>query len=66
MATNKELISLQFPFFEDDYEAKLQKLSHYIEKAPKDSVIVAPELCLTNFSFDYLKKAAEFGVEALK
>jgi len=66
MTFNKELIALQFPFFEDRYEENLQKLVEYIEKAPEGSVIVAPELCLTNFSFDKMQEAADFGKKALE
>jgi predicted amidohydrolase len=66
MTSKKELIALQFPFFEDKYEENLQKLISYIKKTPTKSVVVAPELCLTNFSFDKMQEAAEFGKEALK
>ena len=64
--SKKELIALQFPFFEDKYEENLEKLIAHIQKAPKGSVVVAPELCLTNFSFDKMQEAAEFGKSALK
>lgn len=65
MTSNKELVALQFPFFEDRYEENLQKLTALIEQAPDDSVVVAPELCLTNFSFDKLDEAAAFGSASL-
>ncbi len=65
MTSKKELIALQFPFFEDKYEENLQKLIGYIKKAPTGSVVVAPELCLTNFSFDKMEESAEFGQKAL-
>jgi len=63
---DKELVSLQFSFFEDSYEQNLQKLTSLIQKAPSRSVVVAPELCLTNFSFDTLHAAADFGQVAKK
>ena len=66
MTSNKELISLQFPFFEDRYEENLSKLTTLIKQAPKNSVVVAPELCLTNFSFDKMEEAASFGEVALE
>ncbi len=65
MTSSKELISLQFPFFDDKYEDNLQKLISHIEKAPKGSVVLAPELCLTNFSFSKMQEAALFGESAL-
>ncbi len=65
MTSNKELIALQFPFFEDRYEENLQTLCTLVEQAPDGAVVVAPELCLTNFSFDRLEEAAAFGASAL-
>jgi predicted amidohydrolase len=65
MTSSKELVALQFPFFEDRYEENLEKLTTLIEQAPEDSVVVAPELCLTNFSFDKLDEAAAFGRASL-
>ena len=59
--SNKELVSLQFPFFEDRYEENLKTLLSLIDKAPEDAVVVAPELCLTNFSFQKMEEAAAFG-----
>ena len=58
--SKKELIALQFPFFEDHYEENLQTLLALIDKSPKASVVVAPELCLTNFSFSKMEAAAAF------
>jgi predicted amidohydrolase len=66
MTFKKELIALQFPFFEDAYEENLQKLIGHIEKTPERSIVVAPELCLTNFSFDKMEQSAEFGKYALE
>jgi predicted amidohydrolase len=66
MTSKKELIALQFPFFEDSYEENLRKLVTYIKQAPDGSTIVAPELCLTNFSFEKMDEAAKFGEEALE
>jgi len=62
----KELVALQFPFFEDRYEENLSKLTTLIKQSPKNSVVVAPELCLTNFSFDKMQEADEFGKKALE
>jgi len=66
LTTSKNLVALQFPFFEDKYEENLKKLTTLIKESPKDSVVVAPELCLTNFSFDKMQEAADFGEVALK
>ncbi len=66
MTTFKHLVSISYDFYEDSYETNLKKLLDGIEKAKKGSIILAPELCLTNFSFDDMKKASDFGALALK
>lgn len=66
LMTSKKLVVLSFAFFYDEYEENLQKLLIGILKAPKGSVVLAPELCLTNFSFDDMDKSAKFGEESLK
>ena len=62
--SSKDLIALQFPYFDDRYEQNLQKLTALVRQAPAGSVVLAPELCLTNFSFDRMEQAAAFGEEA--
>jgi predicted amidohydrolase len=62
--TSKELVSLQFSFG-DDYEVNLSNLIDLIKKTPKDAIVVAPELCLTNFAFADLDKAHSFSKEAI-
>jgi len=64
--TSRKLVILSYAFFEDRYEQNLEKLLNGILKAPKGSIVLAPELCLTNFSFDDMEKSAKFGEEALK
>jgi predicted amidohydrolase len=63
---SRKLITVSFDFYEKDYEQNLKKLINGIGAAPKDSVILAPELCLTNFSFDKMQEASEFGEKALE
>ena len=65
MTTFKHLVSISYDFYEDSYETNLKKLLDGIEKAKKGSIILAPELCLTNFSFDDMKKASDFGSSTL-
>lgn len=54
------LCSLQFSTT-PDFEANLQKLLSLIESCPKDSIIVAPELCLSGYSYENMVNAAEFS-----
>ena len=64
--TFKKLYSISFDFYENSYEENLEKLLFFINKTESNSVIVAPELCLTNFSFGKLEESANFGKEAIK
>jgi len=57
--TSKKLVALQFSY-EENYEKNFTKLVSLISKTDENSVVVAPELCLTNFSFDDLNGADQF------
>ena len=63
---NIYLNALQFAFFDDNYEKNFDILESLINKCEKNSLVVAPELCLTNFSFSHLDKASLFGEKSLK
>ncbi len=66
MTSKREMIALQFIFSENNYADNLNRLKSLILESSKDAIIVAPELCLTHFSFDKLQEAADFSKEALK
>jgi len=66
LTTSRKLVTLSFDFYEDTYEQNLQKLIEGIEKSPQNSIILAPELCLTNFSFSKMQEASDFGQKALE
>ncbi len=59
--TFKHLVSLQFEYKDFAFEENFKKLSSLVKKAPVDSIICAPELCLSNFCYDDMKKASEFS-----
>lgn len=72
MTTSKEggykLCSLLFETTKE-YDNNLKTLLELIDKAPKKSLIVAPEVCLTGFDYQNYEKAVEFSdvaSEALK
>ena len=48
-----------------EYEKNLEKLKKYIKELPKDAVILAPEVCLTDYDYENLDKACEFSKVAL-
>jgi len=66
LMTSRKLVTVSFDFYEDTYEENFKKLTGGIESAPPDSVVLAPELCLTNFSFSKMQEAAEFGKSSLE
>jgi predicted amidohydrolase len=52
-----------------EFKDNLKNLVQSIQDVPKNSLILAPELCLTGYAYDNIKQAAVFGelaVETLK
>jgi predicted amidohydrolase len=66
LTTSRKLVTISFDFYEDAYEKNLKKLIDGVKSAPSSSIVLAPELCLTNFSFDKMDKASKFGEKALE
>jgi len=64
--TSRQLVALQFEYHDNTYHDNLYKLLTLIKQSDENSIVLAPELCLTNFSFDKMDEAAAFGKEALK
>jgi len=48
-----------------NYQKNLDKILKYLDELPKDTIIVAPEVCLTDYDYDNLEKACEFSEYAL-
>ncbi|MDX1296378.1 MAG: carbon-nitrogen hydrolase family protein [Sulfurimonadaceae bacterium] len=48
------------------YEENLSYLCSLIERTPDDAVVIAPEVCLTNFDYDHFEEAADFASTALE
>ncbi len=48
------------------YKKNLDKLLEYIEQYSTHKLIVAPEVCLTDYDYDNIDKAVEFSKEALE
>jgi len=64
--TSRQLVSLQFDYHDNTYHDNLSTLLSLIEKSDENAIVVAPELCLTNFSFEKMQEAADFGEESLE
>ncbi len=65
MTTSKKLVSLSFAST-DNYEANLNLLISLIDKADENSIIVAPEVCLTGYDYDNFQKAIDFTPYAIE
>jgi predicted amidohydrolase len=48
------------------YEKNLEELLEIIATLPKDALIVAPEVCLTDYDYENLDEACKFGEYALE
>lgn len=59
------LCSLSFTTLKD-YETNLLTLIDLIEKSPKHSIIVAPEVCLTGFDYENFEEVTKFASHANK
>jgi predicted amidohydrolase len=60
-----KLIALQTKT-KKNFKKNLDKLLELIEKCEDGSFILAPELCLTGFSYDRMDEASEFAIKAKK
>jgi len=49
-----------------NYQKNLDKILHYLKELPQDALIVAPEVCLTDYDYENLDKACEFSEYALE
>lgn len=61
---SKPIISLCLPT-ETNFENNLTKLILLVVQSPADAIIVAPEVCLTGFSYEQFEEASSFTPYAL-
>lgn len=64
-----KLVALQFKTDKTDYQKNLDELVSLIQKCEEDSLILAPEVCMTEFAYEDMKMASEFSqivIEKLK
>ena len=60
-----KLAALQFKV-KKNFNKNLQKITSLINKVDENSIILAPELCLTGFSYDKMKEASKFSKYAIE
>ncbi len=56
-----KLVTLQFDYENRPLKENLKRLTTLIESSPKNSIVLAPELCLSGYKYDSLEKSAEFS-----
>ncbi len=49
-----------------NYQKNLDKILSYIQELPKEAIIVAPEVCLTDYDYENLEEAVKFSQYALQ
>lgn len=61
LTTFKHLVALQFAYETKSLEENFQTLVSLIETSPNNSIITAPELCLSGYNYANLDKSAQFS-----
>jgi len=59
------LCTLQFST-SPNYEDNLHTLNKLIKQTPENSIVLAPEVCLTGFDYDNFEEAASFSQKAIE
>jgi len=65
MTSKKTLIALQFKYGANSLEENFQTLCSLIEKTPKNSIVLAPELCLSGYKYEKMQESADFSQDIL-
>lgn len=60
----QHLCTLQFKST-DNYEENLQTLITLIKETPEHTIVLAPEVCLTNFDYEHFEAASAFSSKAI-
>ncbi|WP_458700557.1 carbon-nitrogen hydrolase family protein [Sulfurospirillum sp. 1307] len=65
MTFNPTLVALQFNYENRSLEENFKTLLRLIKLTKEDSIILAPELCLSGYKYDSLDISAQFSKEAI-
>jgi len=61
MTSKPMLCALQFAYEGRSFEENFATLQTLLEQTPKDSIVLAPELCLSAYSYDNMEEASKFS-----
>jgi len=65
MTSKKTLVALQFSYESKSLEDNFETLKHLLNQTPKNSIVLAPELCLSGYKYESLKESAQFSKKIL-
>jgi len=65
MTSKKTLVALQFNYENKSLEENFKTLKRLLNLTPKNSIILAPELCLSGYKYDTLEESAKFSQKIL-
>jgi predicted amidohydrolase len=65
MTSKKTLVALQFDYENKSLEDNFETLKQLVNKTPADSIVLAPELCLSGYKYESMDESAEFSKQIL-
>ena len=65
LLTISDLVSLQFDFATKSFEENFETLSSLVKKSKQNSLVLAPEFCLSGYSYINLEESAKFSQKIL-
>jgi len=65
MISNKTLVALQFDYEKKSLENNFKTLKRLMGRTSENSIVLAPELCLSGYKYDSLQDSAEFSKKIL-
>ena len=65
MTSNPSLCALQFAYELHSFDENYETLRSLIEECPDHSIILAPELCLSAYSYRFMFEASLFGASVI-
>lgn len=65
LTTSKPLHALQFAYQQNSWEANLHTVLSLLKQSEPNSLTLAPELCLTGYTYERMQEAASFTQKAL-
>ena len=66
MTSNKTLAALQFNYEQKSLEENFKTLKRLINRTPTNSIVLAPELCLSGYKYGSLQVTAKFSQNMLE